>query len=227
MSAHATSASVRERLEQVRIYLITGAHPRVQPLEQLVREAIAGGVGMVQLREKTMSDAELLDVARRCAAACATAGVPFIVNDRVDVALACGADGVHLGQDDMPVADARRLGGSAFIIGLSTHSREQIDEAARSAADYIGVGPIHATPTKAGRAAVGTGLVRYAAAHAAMPFFAIGGIDADNVAAVVREGARGISVLRAISEADEPRAGARALLDRIEQASGVRAGAGR
>jgi thiamine-phosphate pyrophosphorylase len=227
MTRLAASRSVRERLDRVRIYLITGAQPGMRPLEQLVREAIAGGVGMVQLREKAMSDAELFDVARRCAAACTNAGVPFIVNNRIDVALACGADGVHLGQDDLPVGAARRLGGPAFIIGLSTHSREQIDEASKNCADYIGVGPVHATPTKPGRAPVGTELVRYAAAHAALPFFAIGGIDAGNVASVVADGARGISVLRAITAASDPRAAARALLDRLEQAQAVRAAAGR
>ena len=202
----------------MQIYLITDAAPRSQPIERFLREAVAGGVGMVQLRERGMPDAQLLDVATRCATVCQSEDIPFIVNDRLDIALACGADGVHLGQDDLPIANVRSLAGQNFIIGLSTHSPEQIEEAARLGPDYIGVGPIHETPTKEGRRGVGVQLVSYASQHAALPFFAIGGLDPTNVAEVVRSGARGISVLRWVAQAVDPMAAARELFVQIEEA---------
>ncbi|MBV8670845.1 MAG: thiamine phosphate synthase [Candidatus Eremiobacteraeota bacterium] len=214
----AKTRSERARLSAVRIYLIADASPRMQPIEAFVRAAVAGGVGMVQLREKHMTDVELLDVARRYAAVCTELGIPFILNDRLDLALACGADGVHLGQDDLPVPSSRAIAGEDFIIGLSTHTRGQIDIAAHLPADYIGVGPIHATPTKQGRPAVGTALVSYAAAHAGQPFFAIGGIEPENVAELIESGARGVSVLRWISNAPDPRSAARALAQAMERA---------
>jgi len=207
----------RTRLERVQIYLVTDAAPCSQPIERFLREAIAGGVGMVQLREKGMSDARLLDVAIRCASICRAENVPFIVNDRVDIALACGADGVHVGQDDLPIRTVRAMAGENFIVGLSTHSPEQIEEAALLGPDYIGVGPIHETPTKEGRKAVGVQLVSYASQHAAQPCFAIGGLDPSNVAEVVRAGARGVSVLRWVGQAVDPMAAVRELLDRIDE----------
>jgi thiamine-phosphate pyrophosphorylase len=139
------------------------------------------------------------------------------VNDRIDIALAIGADGVHVGQDDLPSAAVRKLAGKQFIIGLSTHSPDQIDAAAELDADYIGVGPIYETPTKEGRPAVGTQLVRYAAQHAVQTFFAIGGLNARNVDEVIHAGARGVSVLRWIAQADDPKAAARELLDSMER----------
>jgi len=210
--------NIRARLERVQIYLITDAAPRSQPIEKFLREAIAGGVGMVQLREKGMPDARLLEVATRCASVCRSEDIPFIVNDRIDIALACGADGVHVGQEDLPIANVRSLAGPNFIIGLSTHSPEQIEEAAGLGPDYIGVGPIHETPTKEGRPGVGVQLVSYASQHAALPFFAIGGLDPTNVAEVVRVGARGVSVLRWVGQAVDPMAAVRELLDQIEEA---------
>ncbi len=206
------------RVGAVRIYLVTDSTPLVQPLEDFLELAIAGGVGMVQLREKRLSDADLLDVARRCARACARLRIPFIVNDRVDVCLSAKADGVHLGQADLPVESARNILGRSGIIGLSTHSREQIDAARRLAVDYIGVGPVYETPTKPGRPAVGIGLIEYAAANAGLPFFAIGGIDPTTVAGVVQAGASGVSVLRSIAQAEDPQGAAAALVQAIEKA---------
>jgi thiamine-phosphate pyrophosphorylase len=168
---------------------------------------------MVQLRERRLPDRQLVETAALFADVCRASGALFIVNDRVDVALAAGADGVHLGQDDMPPADVRRVAGDDFIIGLSTHSAAQIDAARDSGADYIGVGPIYATPTKPGRPPVGLDLVRYAAQHARQPFFAIGGIDDGTIAAVRDAGARSVSVLRYVSSAENPAAAARTLLD--------------
>ena len=208
----------RERIERVQLYLVTDASPCSQPIERCLREAIAGGVGMVQLREKGLSDARFLDVATRCASVCRDENIPFIVNDRLDIALACGADGVHVGQEDLPVASIRSVAGDDFIVGLSTHSPEQIEEAARLGPDYIGVGPIHETPTKEGRKAVGVQLVSYAAAHAVQPFFVIGGLDPTNVGEVVRAGARGVSVLRWVGQAVDPMDAVRELLEQMQEA---------
>jgi thiamine-phosphate pyrophosphorylase len=174
--------------------------------------ALRGGVDIVQLRVKDpAADDALLDVGRRFARACAAHGALFILNDRPDLVAAAGADGAHVGQDDAAVADARAAVGVHRLIGLSTHSPAQIEAAAALDVDYIGVGPVHATPTKPGRPAVGTELVAYAAGHARTPFFAIGGIDATNVAAVRAAGADRIAVVRALTGAADPEAAARAL----------------
>jgi thiamine-phosphate pyrophosphorylase len=208
-----------EQIDAARIYLITDASPRVLPIERFLSEAVAGGVGMVQLRERCSSDQDLLAVAQRCARTCRQLGIPFIVNDRLDIALACGADGVHLGQDDLPAAAARRIAPDAFIIGLSTHSAQQIDASRELDVDYIGVGPIHETPTKQGRPAVGVELVRYASIHACTPFFAIGGLDPANVRDVIDAGGRRVSILRWIAQAADPKEAARQLATRMQQAS--------
>jgi thiamine-phosphate pyrophosphorylase len=137
--------------------------------------------------------------------------VPLVVNDRPDLAVLCEADAVHVGQDDLPLAAARRFG---LPVGLSTHAPAEVDAAE---ADYIGVGPVHATPTKAGRPAVGLELVRHAAAHARQPWFAIGGIDATNVRDVVAAGATRVVVVRAITDAADPAAAAGALRAALEE----------
>jgi thiamine-phosphate pyrophosphorylase len=208
------------RLERVRLYLITDARPALKPFELFLEAAVGGGVDMVQLRDRELDDAELLRVAIRGAAVCSRLGVPFIVNDRADIAVLAGADGVHLGQSDVPPSAARRIVGPGAIIGLSTHSPEQIDAAEREPADYIGVGPIHATPTKPGRPAVGPALVRYAAAHYSRPFFAIGGLEPSNVAEVVAAGGRSVSVLRWISQAHDPQSAARAMVAALDSGGG-------
>lgn len=198
------------RLADVRLYLVMDATPQVS-LPDFLDAALDGGVGMVQLREKRLDDAALLEVARQCAQTCRRRGVPFIVNDRADIALAANADGVHVGHTDLPAPVVRTLIGPDRILGVSTHTPSQID-AAHSVADYFGVGPIHETPTKPGRAAVGSALVRYAAAHAVQPFFAIGGLDPGNVGEVVAAGARRVSVYRWITRSDDPARAAREML---------------
>jgi thiamine-phosphate pyrophosphorylase len=150
----------------------------------------------------------------------AAAGVLFVVNDRLDVAMAVEADGVHLGQVDLPVAAARRLW-PGRILGRSTHSLSQAVEAEREGADYLGVGPVFATPTKPGRPAVGLGYVGSAAAQVRVPWFAIGGIDTSNVAAVVSAGARRVAVVRAVSDAVDVAGAVRALLSAVSAASGA------
>lgn len=189
----------RQRLAQARLYLVCDAQP-----DEFLVAALAGGVDIVQLRSKSGSDVEILAAARRFAAVCRSHGTLFIINDRPDLALAAGADGVHVGQDDAPLSDARAAVGPDRIVGLSTHSPAQIDAAAQTDVDYIGVGPVHATPTKPGRPPVGVDLVAYAAAHARPPFFAIGGINPSNVDAVVDAGAERIVVVRALTESAHP-----------------------
>ena len=207
----------RQALHDARLYLVCDVLG-----DDFVTQAIQGGVDIVQLRAKAAPDDEILAVARRYAAVCSEFGALFILNDRPDLVEAAGADGVHVGQDDVPVAEARRLVGDDRIIGLSTHSPDQIDAAAREpAVDYIGVGPVHATPTKPGRPAVGLDLVRYAAAHAATPFFAIGGINAGNVAAVRKAGARRAAVVRALTGAGDAGVAARELRSALESGESV------
>lgn len=201
----------RARLTAARLYLVCGADPDGSELPGLLLGAIAGGVDIVQLREKHLPDEELVSVASAARALCEQLGALLIVNDRPWAALEAGADGVHVGQDDMPVAEVRDLVGPDVLIGLSTHSREQIDATDASLVDYIGVGPIHETPTKPGRTAVGVKLIRYAAAHSPVPFFAIGGLDADNLAQALDAGATRACVLRAIAGAEDPERAARAL----------------
>jgi len=205
---------VRQALADARLYLVCGR----LPLPRL-RAALDGGVDLVQLRIKHVGDAELIDVARGYARLCAQRGVPLILNDRPDLVTRAGTDGVHLGQDDATVAGARRLVGEHRIVGLSTHSPAQIDAAGEQEVDYIGVGPVHTTPTKPGRPAVGCELVRYASLHARTPFFAIGGLDVERAEEVLRAGATRIAVVRAITEADDPRSAAHALRDVIERAA--------
>jgi thiamine-phosphate pyrophosphorylase len=168
-------------------------------------------VDIVQLRMKDAEDEGIVATGRRFARVCATHGALFILNDRPDLVAACSADGVHVGQDDASVADARAVVGPERLVGLSTHTPEQIERANSDAPDYIGVGPVYETPTKPGRPAVGLELVRYAAAHTRVPFFAIGGIDVHNVASVRRAGARAVAVVRALTGAADPEQAARLL----------------
>lgn len=195
-----------ERLRSAHLYLVCDDRP-----DEFLAGALAGGVDLVQLRMKDASDEEIMAVGRRFAAAAAGHGALFILNDRPDLIAATGADGVHVGQDDASVADARPIVGPERIVGLSTHSPSQVDAASRAGVDYIGVGPVHETPTKPGRPAVGLELVRYAAAHATVPFFAIGGISPANVRAVREAGATRIAVVRALTGARDVEHAARGL----------------
>ena len=193
--------------ERARLYLVLDI-----AAAGVVEPALRGGADLVQLRDKDASDDELIAAAGRIRDLCRARGVPFVVNDRPDLALRVGADGVHLGQDDAPVEEVRAEVGDALAIGLSTHSAAQIAAAEASSADYYVVGPVWETPTKPGRPAVGLDLVRHAAAVASKSWFAIGGIDASNGGRVARAGARRVVVVRAIRDADDPEAAARALL---------------
>ena len=194
-----------------RLYLVAGAIS-----DERLEAALSGGVDLVQLRIKQAEDALILSEAARFKAICDRFGVPLIINDRPDLAAAAGAAGVHVGQDDQAVAEARSIVGPDAIVGLSTHSPEQVDAAQGQPIDYFAVGPIHATPTKPGRPAVGVELVAYAAAHARIPFFAIGGLNADTIEPVLAAGGGRIAVVRAITEASDPRGASEALARALE-----------
>jgi len=221
MSTESPRAGRRARLAGARLYLVcaaAGPDRDAGRLPGLLGEAVAGGVDIYQLREKELPEAELTALAGATRAICERLGALFIVNDRPSVAAAAGADGVHVGQEDMDVAAVREIVGEQLLIGLSTHTAAEIDAVDPAIVDYIGVGPVHATPTKPGRPAVGTALVRYAAAHSPVPFFAIGGLDAHNIGEVLAAGAERVCVLRAIAEAPEPRSAARELRELIDGA---------
>ncbi|MEV4421707.1 thiamine phosphate synthase, partial [Patulibacter sp. NPDC049589] len=205
----------RARFSAVHLYLVAPLAPNGRTLLDVATHAIAGGVDAVQVRDKAATDDELVAALRGLRQLCDITGTLLVLNDRPDLALAGGADAVHVGQEDLAVAEARGIVGDDLLIGLSTHSAEQIDAAhdggpdrdPRAIPDHIGVGPIHATPTKAGTAAIGTGLIPHAASRE-LPFVAIGGIDTTTIGAVLRAGAPRVAVVRAIAEAGDPRAAA-------------------
>ena len=217
--------SLKERrrawLERSRLYLICEAKPGGHEPEEVLRPALQSGVDVVQLRDKSAEDGEIVEAGRVFRRLCDAYDALFIVNDQPELAIACAADGVHIGQEDADVDAVRNLVGQDSLIGLSTHSEEQIQVAGD--VDYISVGPVFRTPTKPDYEPVGIELVRWAADHAPVPFFAIGGIDRDNVDLVLAEGARRIAVVRAIRDADDPGEAARELAERITSRDGVRA----
>jgi thiamine-phosphate pyrophosphorylase len=187
-----------------RLYLVAPADLAAGPLVSLVGELASAGVDLIQLREKEMEAGDLLRIGGPLQEACSSAGIPFILNDRPDVALALGADGVHVGQNDLPVDAVRRIFPTG-IVGLSTHAPHEVDGSlAAEGLDYIAVGPVHETPTKPGRPAAGLDLVRYAAAHVDLPWFAIGGLDHSTLGATMEAGARRAVVVRAVTEAADP-----------------------
>jgi thiamine-phosphate pyrophosphorylase len=210
----------RERLRTARLYFVCDARPGGQDPGALLRAALSGGVDIVQLREKRLGRAEIERSAATFRRVCDTYSAPFIVNDDPELAQLCDADGVHLGQDDGSVGAARELLGPDGLIGLSTHSEEQIAASANAPVDHISVGPIWETPTKEGRPGVGLELIAHATAHAPHPFFAIGGIDTDNAAEVVATGATRLCVVRAIRDAAEPTVAAEALRRALGTAPG-------
>jgi len=195
----------RERLRTARLYFVCDARPQTD-LETLLRAALTGGADIVQLREKELGRAEIERAASTYRRIADTFSALFIVNDDPELARICDADGVHVGQDDVSAEQARELLGPDAIVGLSTHSEEQIAASAERPVDYISVGPIWETPTKEGRPAVGLELISHAAQHTPHPFFAIGGIDTANAGEVVRAGAERLCVVRAVRDSADPEA---------------------
>lgn len=237
----------RARLREARLYLVCDARGDGRDLAAFLDAALRGGVDVIQLREKSGDEAAILRAAPVFRAAADAHGALFVLNDRPDLVAATSADGVHVGQDDMPVAAARAVVGADALIGRSTHTPAQLDAAAADPdVDYFAAGPVHATPTKPGRPAVGLDLIRHAASvlsgcHAttsgqdtsgedtsgggrsAVPWFAIGGIDAGTIGAVVAAGATRAVVVRALTEAPDPEATARALRTALAQEAGAHA----
>jgi thiamine-phosphate pyrophosphorylase len=217
------------RLAAARLYLCTDARRERGDLAEFADAALAGGVDIVQLRDKgsageqRFGPLEARDELAACeilAEAARRHGALFAVNDRADIARAAGADVLHLGQGDLPPAVARDIVGPEVLIGLSTHDAGQVAAAAEGRCDYFCVGPCWPTPTKPGRAAPGLALVREAAQVGAdKPWFAIGGIDARRLSEVLDAGARRIVVVRAITAAEDPRAAAEALRSALAAAS--------
>ena len=210
----------RERLAATRLYFVCESRPPGQDVRELLDAALRGGADLIQLRDKGADHSTLIAAARPFREAADDHAALFILNDRADLVAACGADGVHVGQDDLPVAEARRIAGPDALVGLSTHSEAEVDSACGARGDdrpdQLSVGPIWETPTKEGRPATGLGLVEYAARAATLPWFAIGGIDTENVGAVVAAGARRIVVVRAIRDAGDPERAARFLRQALE-----------
>ena len=214
-------------MQEVRLYLCTDARRRQGDLAEFLEAALAGGVDAVQLRDKSLEATEEIELAQLFQEVCRRHGRLFSVNDRADVAAAVQPDILHLGQLDLPVPVARNILGDGVIVGLSTHSEEDVVAAADQAGvDYFCVGPVWPTPTKPGRSAPGLPLLRYAAAVAppgevgARPWFAIGGIDLGNLDQVLETGARRVVVVRAITDADDPGAAASEFVRRLADVPG-------
>ncbi len=202
-----------EKLKSTPLYLVTSPHDN---LLAVVESALQGGLGLVQYRDKTSDDSTRIEVATALKKLCQDYHALFILNDRVDLALAVDADGVHLGQQDIPMTLARRILGPDKLVGRSTTNPEEMHRAIAEGADYIGVGPIYTTPTKPDKAAVGFDYIHYAQAQAPMPWFVIGGIDQTNLADVVQAGAKQVAVVRAIMAAADPQQATEKLLETLQ-----------
>ncbi len=205
-------ASSRQRLQHARLYVLLTGSQCAATLDWVIAEAVAGGASMVQLREKDKNDRELLERARQVRQWTRQAGALFIVNDRADIARLVDADGVHLGQDDLPVKEARRLLGPDALIGVSTHNLEQLHRAILDGADYVGVGPAFVSTTKHFTDLAGLEYVRQAMVETTLPAFVLGGINLQTIDKAAAAGARRIAVSAAIARADDPRTVAAALL---------------
>lgn len=199
-------ATDKSLIEDKKLYLVTNSDKFASEDEFLdaVASALQGGVDVLQLREKNMSAKNVLELGKKVKQLCSEYGAIFIVNDRIDIAAILDADGVHLGQDDLDVKSAREILGKDKIVGVSTHAPEQALKAVADGADYIGVGPVFATPTKEGRIPVGLDYVKWASENIDIPAFAIGGIDEENVEKVLNAGANRFAVVRAIINSKSP-----------------------
>jgi thiamine-phosphate pyrophosphorylase len=197
------------------LYLCT---PIREDLVEFVTACVAGGVGVVQLRDKDRDDRDLLRAAEQLSSSCRDLGVPFVVNERCDVALAVGADGVHVGQDDLPVRRCRELLGDDAIVGLSTHAPGELDAGITAPVSYLSAGPVEATPTKPGRPGTGVDYAATAARRAPVPVYVTGGVTTATIPGLVTAGLRHFVVVRALTEARDPCGAARALADAVRGA---------
>jgi thiamine-phosphate pyrophosphorylase len=197
-----------------RLYLCTADR---DDLLRFVGACIEGGVDVVQLREKDSTARRIVERGKELAELCSGLGVPFLINDRPDLAIECGADGVHVGQDDVSPGVARRILGDEAIIGLSTHAPAEVIASTVEPVDYVSAGPVVATPTKPGRRGTGTDYISLAVRTAALPVFVTGGVSPETVAGIAAAGARHFVVVRYLTEADDPGAAARRLRDSIDR----------
>jgi thiamine-phosphate pyrophosphorylase len=212
-AADLITGSGPERIGGRRLYLCTADRP---DLAEFLTRCIAGGVDIVQLREKGLEDRALLARAELAKDVCQRYGVPFVLNDRPDLALACGADGVHVGQDDIFPPVARRIVGPEAIVGLSTHAPAEWDAASTEPVDYLSAGPVSPTPTKPGRPGTGLSYLEYVSARATIPWFVTGGATPGTIPAMAEAGARRFVVVRYLTESGEPDAAARRLRSVID-----------
>ncbi|MEB3295705.1 MAG: thiamine phosphate synthase [Synechococcales bacterium] len=201
-----------QQLQQSHLYLVTSPS---ETFFETIEAALDSGLTLVQYRDKNRDDLQRYEIAKKLKSLCDRYNALFLINDRIDLVLAVDADGVHLGQQDLPFAVARQLLGPDRLIGRSTTNPDEFHRAIQEGADYIGVGPVHETPTKAGKAAAGYDYVRYAAAHAPVPWFAIGGIDLDNLKDSIAAGATRVAVVRAIMQSDHPKLTTQYLLSQL------------
>lgn len=206
----------RERLVAARVYVLLTGSQCVGSLDWTIAEAAAGGASIFQLREKSMPDRELISRAKQVRIWTRKANSLFIVNDRPDIARLVEADGVHLGQDDLPVREARRILGPDAIVGVSTHSLPQVRQAILDGADYLGVGPTFPSTTKSFETLAGLEFVREAFSATSLPAFALGGISPENIAQAIKAGANRVAVSAAVAAADEPRDAVRLLMDSLD-----------
>ncbi|EAZ89439.1 thiamine phosphate synthase [Crocosphaera chwakensis] len=201
-----------QKLKRASLYLVTSS---TENLLAIVESALQGGLTLVQYREKKIDDIMRFNMAQKLCELCHKYDALFIVNDRVDIALGVDADGIHLGQQDIPIALARRILGPNKIIGCSTTNPQEMEKAIAEKPDYIGVGPVYATPTKPDKKAAGLDYVKYAAETSPIPWFAIGGIDDNNVTEVMASGGTQVALVRAIMEAANPKIATQELLKKL------------
>jgi thiamine-phosphate pyrophosphorylase len=216
----------RSRFGEVKLYVIITESLCKKPWMETVEQAISGGADVIQLREKSLPDRELLERTKSLADVCRKSQTLLMVNDRPDIARLGGADGVHIGQDDVSVADARRIVGPAMIVGLSTHNIEQAREAYRQSPDYIATGPVFSTTTKPQKAVAGIEFFRGVCTETSLPVVPIGGIHDTNLDDVLSAGAKCVCVCSAVVSADDVAGATRVLKTRVTKASGTIAAAG-
>lgn len=209
----------RTLTDYLRLYLVVGSGDTSHGLLETVEAALLGGVTAVQFREKSGTDLQIVRKAEQLRELCADHDAAFFINDRIDLALASGANGVHLGVDDLPIPAARRLSPANFWIGFSPDTDTGARSARLEGADYLGVGPVFGTGSKADAGpAIGLGMLKRRVAVSGLPTIGIGGIDAGNAASVIRAGATGIAVMSAILRAEDPRTAARELREAVDGA---------
>ncbi len=201
-----------QQLYNAALYLVTSPEPEIL---KIVESALKGGLTLVQYRDKQGKDSDRINMAEKLCQLCHRYRALFIVNDRLDIALAVDADGVHLGQQDLPVPVAREILGTQKIIGLSTTNKQELNKAIAQKADYVGVGPFYETPTKPGKPALSQEYIDYVKAKCPVPWFAIGGIDLNNLNAILTTGAQRVAVVRAIMQAEQPTQATRQFLSQL------------